>query len=229
MTRALMLTFALGGGALLALPPATASAQQQPTTGTMSEMTLLETDPYYPEIPEPGSSPGALTPFGTSLTIGGGIVGFTAERARDSSEVGGAWNARLVVGTRTPLAAEIAYVGSAQNVLAPGLDDDAMLLGNGGEVAARLGWPRGAVQPYLLAGAGFTHYALVNDDVNTSNIQGSDNLLHFPLGAGVAFRAGSVLIDARGVFRPSVDGDLFAEGENEMHTWSGSLNAGWEF
>jgi hypothetical protein len=242
MNRSLMLVLAAIGAAAGAAPVRPAFAQQQqPATDPQvqalekqvqelesREQVPFEVESSYPRIPQ-DSGPSPFTPSGTTLMLGGGITGFTASRARDVTETGGGWNARLVVGTRSVLSAEIGYVGSAQSVDATGLDGDAFLLGNGGEVAARIGWPRSAVQPYLLAGAGFTHYSLVNDDFNTSSVESSDNLVHFPLGAGIAVRAGNVLLDARGVFRPSVEGDLFAEDENDMHTWSGSLNAGWEF
>lgn len=173
--------------------------------------------------------PTLVTPIGMSATLGGGLTGFTASRAREFSDVGGGWNARLVVGTRSMIAGEVAYIGSVQDINAIGLDPGAQLLANGGEVLGRVNFLPGMFQPYVLAGAGYVNYNVVNNDFNTSSINNSDNLVQFPIGAGMAFRYEGLVVDARGTFRPTVEGDLFANGENGMQSWGTNLSAGFEF
>lgn len=176
-------------------------------------------DPYRPNT---------ITPVGMSATVGGGVTGFTQEEARNFSEVGGGWDARLVIGTRTMIAGELAYIGSSRDVVALGLDDSAFLQGHGGEAAARLNLLPGIFQPYLLAGAGFTRYSLTNEDFNTSSIEDSATVAHFPLGVGAALRYNGFVADARGVFRPTVEGNMFSD-DSEMHTWGANLSLGAEF
>ena len=176
-------------------------------------------DPYRPET---------VTPMGMSAMVGGGVTGFTEEEPRSFSEVGGGWDARLVIGTRTIIAGELAYLGSSRDVAALGLDESAFLQGHGGEAAARLNLLPGLFQPYLLAGAGFTRYTLTNEDFNTSSIDDSATVAHFPLGVGAALRYEGFVADARGVFRPTVEGDMFSD-DSEMHTWGANLSLGAEF
>lgn len=170
-----------------------------------------------------------MTPMGTSLSIGGGVAGFTDTEARRFSGVGGSWDARLAVGTRTLLAGELAYIGTANDIDALGLDNEAILVSNGAEAAARLNFLQGPVQPYALAGIGWRHYSLENADFNTSDVLESDDVGHVPLGAGVSFRFEGLVLDARGVFRPSFDSDMMGPGDAELHTWNADVRAGWEF
>jgi hypothetical protein len=79
-----------------------------------------------------------ITPFGMSLAVGGGLMNFFDQDTRDLTGPAGTWEARLTIGTRSPLAFEAAYVGSAQNVNALGLDNSAYLLGTSFEGDARL-------------------------------------------------------------------------------------------
>jgi len=183
---------------------------------------------FSPDAYQP-NRPNLSTPFGMGATVGGGVVGFTGDVATDYTSVGGTWNARLTLGTRTMLAAEAAYVGSAQAVDAVGIDDSATLIGNGGEIAARLNLLPGAFQPYIYGGVGHIWYTLTNEGVNTSNVDNTDQTLYFPVGGGLAFRHRGLLVDARGTFRPTANGDMFTNGGNNMHTWSANLNAGIEF
>lgn len=172
--------------------------------------------------------PNTLTTMGMSATLGGGVSGFTQDVPREFSEIGGGWDARFTVGTRSIVAGEIAYVGTSRNVTALGLDSSAYLQSHGGEVDARLNLLPGMVQPYILAGAGFTYYQLSNEDFNTSSIADSETVAHFPLGVGAALRYEGFVVDARGVYRPTLEGNLFAE-DSQMNTWGANLNLGTEF
>ena len=66
----------------------------------------------------------------------------------------------MTFGSRSPIAIEAAYVGSAQGINALGLDTDALLVGQGAEGNLRLNLTTRRVQPYLFGGIGWTRYNL---------------------------------------------------------------------
>lgn len=177
--------------------------------------------------------PELITEYGMSLTAGGGVAGFTDETMRDTADVGGAWDVRAALGTRSPIAIEAAYVGSAQSIQAIGLDNDAVLLGTGVEALARVNvLPDEDFTPYVFAGAGWKRYDLTNVDTNTSAVSDSDDLLEIPMGVGAAYRFSGFVADVRGEFRAATDADLIAQDtdeEIEMHTWGATAQVGYEF
>lgn len=75
---------------------------------------------------------------GIGLSLGGGVDDFVGEELRDMTSLGGSWNLRATLGTRSLLAGEVSYIGTAQSIAAPGFDDDAVLAGNGVQAALRL-------------------------------------------------------------------------------------------
>lgn len=177
--------------------------------------------------------PGLLTPFGIGVTVGGAGVGFTDGDFNDFVDVGGGWEGRITLGTRTLLGFEAAYVGTANGLDTFGVEDDAILLSNGVEGAFRLNLTDAAVKPYILAGAGWKHYEVENTNVNTSNLQDADDVIEFPLGAGLNYSYRRFIADVRGTFRPAIDSELLrteiAQEENELHTWKAGANIGFEF
>lgn len=207
------------GGAVCALGVAELAAAQE-------YMAPVRPSVFRPNAPEPHSS-NLVTAIGISASLGGSVNGFTGSAARAYTATGGGWNARLTVGTRSFIAGEVAYVGTIQDVDAIGLDDGAQLLSNGGEALARLNLLPGLVQPYVVGGGAIVNYRLVNDDFNTSSIDGADTMVQFPVGAGVAFRYEGLVIDGRGTYRPVIDDDMFAQ--DTMATWSANLSGGFEF
>lgn len=176
---------------------------------------------------------------GIAVSAGGGVSGFTGESARNAAQDGGNWDVRATVGTHSPIAAEVSYLGSAQAIDALGLDDSAVLLGNGVQANLRVNLTtKGAFQPFLFGGAAWRHYSLENVDTNTSDVSSSDNVLEIPVGAGVAYRYRGFILDARGEFRPSVGDDLLPslvqeplsnDNEAELHRWGVNANVGYEF
>jgi len=227
-----VLVTALGSGLAVLAAGGVAGAQYEPQYEPQYAPEYEYKSPVRPSVfaadaPQP-HRPDLISPIGVSAMLGGAVTGFTAEDARDSTDTGGGWNARLIVGTRSMIAGELAYVGTIQDVNALGLDSDAQLLGNGGELVARVNFLPGMFQPYVFGGAAYVHYNLVNDDFNTSSINDSDNVVQFPVGAGLTFRYEGLVVDGRGAFRPTADADLFGD-DSKMHTWSANLNAGFEF
>src|SRR4029078_10435722 len=94
--------------------------------------------------------------------------------------------ARLLFGSRSPVAIEGAYVGSVQNIEALGLSTNSLLLGNGVEGTLRVNLTRARVQPYVFGGVGRTHYQLPNAQTNTSSLLAKDDVGTVPLGAGLS-------------------------------------------
>jgi outer membrane protein OmpA-like peptidoglycan-associated protein len=186
-----------------------------------------------------------LTRFGMSVTVGGGVVDFMDGEARDLGDMGGAWEARLAVGTRMPIAIEAAYVGAAHDVNALGLDDSAVLLGTSAEADVRLNiaslFGAWTVQPYVFGGIGYTRYDVTNEDFNTSSVNDEEELGHIPVGAGIGYQWRGLLVDLRGTMRPAFQDDLVNEPADEddpldetdtatdLDTWSVAARAGWEF
>jgi hypothetical protein len=189
----------------------------------------------YPQYYEPTPAvrrPYAPPPgFGATVTLGGGFMNFTGQAARDATTAGGAWGLRMVWGTRTFVGVEAAYVGSLNGVSALGLDDNALLLGNGVEGALRLNLPviyNGAlVEPFVIGGVGWTRFDVINDDFNTSSLTQTDHILTVPAGAGLTTVVRGVLLDARFTYRFAFNENLF--GTNDLGNWIVSANIGSEF
>ena len=172
--------------------------------------------------------------YGLSLSVGGGVAGFTEEAMRDTTQTAGIWDVRATFGTRFPVALEAGYLGSAQAIDTLGLDDSAILVGTAVEALARVNVvDRGAWQPYLFAGAAWRRYDLANVDTNTSSVLDQDDLLEIPLGLGLGYRYDDFLFDARAQFRAAAEADMIPTGTGDdaerMDTWGVSARLGYEF
>jgi hypothetical protein len=185
--------------------------------------------------------PGSV--YGMSLTVGGGVQDFTDDTVRDTTDPGALWDVRGVLGTRTPIGVEAAYVGSAQAIDARfGEDASATLIGTGFEGALRVNLlPYLEVTPYAFAGLGWKRYDVRGADFRTADtgIDDEDTLLEVPMGGGFAYRYAGFLADARFTYRAAAGEDLVVsddqlpeEAEPDMaglDNWSISARAGWEF
>jgi hypothetical protein len=184
-----------------------------------------EEDLHKPEI---------YSVYGASFSVGGGVVGFTDDAVRDfSNSVGGAWDARLVYGTRTDVAVEAAYTGGAVGLDALGLDNNATLISSGVEVLGRVNLLKEQWQPYLMAGIGWRHYSIVNTDQNTSSVDDAEDLGEVPMGGGVSYRYEGLVVDARALFRAAFNDEMIdrsaTDEEANLHSWQAQVTAGWEF
>lgn len=172
---------------------------------------------------------------GLALTVGGGVTDFTKTDARDITDPGGLWEARLGIGNKNMIGAEVAYVGTAQDINVLGLDNSAVLMSNSVEGVARLNIGNWAVQPFVFGGVGWANYDIVNEDFNTSSIAGNDNMLTVPVGGGLRTRISGFLVDGRFTYRPTFEDQLFnlsSLGNNStvtMDTWQATLRLGYEF
>lgn len=171
------------------------------------------------------------TTIGVTASVGGGTEGFVESNATGFTQVGGGWNVRVAFLSRFLLSPELAYIGSAQDINAVGLDNDAILLSNGGEANLRLNILPGILQPYVFAGVGVRRYEIVNTETNTSAIADSDVIGIVPMGGGLTVRVDNFLLDARGTFRWAFEDQMLTAMGDEglgMSTWMAELRAGVE-
>lgn len=174
--------------------------------------------------------------IGAALTVGGGLIDFTGDNARDMTSTGGYWNARVITGTRQFVGVEAAYIGSARDVSALGLSNQAMLVGNGVEGALRLNVPiingRSIVEPFAFAGVGWSRYNITNSNTNTSSLASSDDIMEIPYGGGVSFGYNGFIADARFTYRSTYYNDLMRTPSGlagRLDNWSVGGQLGVEF
>ena len=190
---------------------------------------------YEPSLP---------STIGISTILGGGVTGFTDKTMRSTtSDLGGLWDLRVTLGSHLPLALDIGYVGSATNINGLPAGNKGTLIGTTVEGAIR--WnvlPHFAWTPYVFAGMGWQRYDVTQTSVSLSDsgMNSQDNLLEFPMGAGIAWRTNGFVADVRGTFRATTDQNLvLTNGATtltptsgdfaKMHSWEASAALGYEF
>ena len=178
-----------------------------------------------------------VIPTGFAFQVGGGVTAFSRQETRDTFGTGGYWDARAIIGNRSFLGAEAAYIGSARDATATGLTGNGRLLGNGAEAAVRVNLPieqqRLLVEPFVFGGVGWTYYQVVNESTNASNVKDHANALSIPFGAGVSAAYRHFTVDARFTYRSVFDDKLVpltgADRDHEdLQNWSAGLTVGYE-
>jgi len=170
--------------------------------------TYVAPAPTYVE----SDSRGIYEKYGIGVALGGGVEGFAGDTLRNTTDPGGAWDVRLSLGMKSPLALEAAYVGSAQQINALGLSGNAYLVGNGAQADARLnvtGDP--AIQPFVYGGVAWKRYSIRNETANTSDLIDNDDVLEVPLGVGISSRYAGLMLDLRGEYRVATQADLVSQ------------------
>lgn len=208
-------------GLAVVLSSAPALAQANDGTTTANESNVLA------EVP--------VAPTGLALQLGGGVTGFTRQGARDDFGTGGYWDARAILGSRSFLGAELAYVGSAREAKQAAGQDSGALLGNGAEAVARVNLPltAGSLQltPFVFGGVGWTYYSIVNRDTIPAGMKDGANALVIPFGAGASLTYNRFIVDARFTYRPVFDDDLVANGNGDnqdLQNWAAGLMLGYQ-
>jgi hypothetical protein len=181
----------------------------------------------------------SFSPNMVSLTAGGGVMDFGRPQYRGPTRLGGTWDVRLMVGTRSPIALEVAYVGGLQR--AQGLAGPrASLLLSSGEVLGRINFTRWRVQPFVAGGGAWVNYRLYG---NTENLvllrefNRSVNGVAIPAAGGITFYMGrhAVLelrftyrfVPQRAVDRENVN--LLPRSNQRADSWTGALRVGVAF
>lgn len=177
-----------------------------------------------------------VVPTGFVFQLGGGVTGFSRQATRDTFDTGGYWDARAILGSRSFLGAELAYLGSVRDATASGLNG-ASLLGNGAEAAVRVNLPieqqRLLIEPFVFGGVGWTYYQIINDSNNGSGIKDNANALSIPFGAGLSAAYDHLTVEARFTYRPVFDDNLvpLTGGDRDhadLQNWSAGLTVGYE-
>jgi hypothetical protein len=216
-------------------PPATPTATVMPDQpiDSGSETDIYSYSWYAPEL---------STGIGVSAILGGGVTGFTDKTMRSTTaNAGGLWDLRVTLGSHLPLALDISYLGSATNINGLPTGNKGTLIGTTVEGALRYNvLPHYAFTPYVFGGVGWQRYDVTQTTVSLtdSGMNDHDNLLEFPMGAGLAYRTGGFVVDVRGTFRAAMDQNLVLTTPTltptssdfaAMHTWEASAALGYEF
>jgi hypothetical protein len=220
-------------------PAAPAPAPAEPAPAPAETNVYIE-QPPAPVAVVPPAAPVVMTPsrtrLGAGVLVGGGVVDFSRDQARADTGVGGYWDVRAVVGTRTFVGLEAAYHGTAQAIDTLGLSNNAALVGNGVEGALRLNIPiavgRSLVEPFGFLGMGWSHYNVVNSDTGSASISDPDDVLTAPFGAGFAYGYAGFVADARFTYRPTYYNDLLRTtngSSDRLDNWSVGGQVGFEF
>jgi hypothetical protein len=173
---------------------------------------------------EDGEPPSGV---GVEIQLGGGVQDFVDRDVAAVTSPAGAWGARLIVGTRSHIAGEAAYLGSSQGLNTLGVDDRAMLTSNGIEGALRYNVLTGAWQPYAVAGYTWRRYNVTNTAANFSSVADSGNVSEIPVGVGLAYRFKPLVADLRVSLHNAFNTTIIPNGN--LTNYSGNLKLGFEF
>ena len=210
-------------------PPATTS-----TTTTTTEKTVV----FLPMVSSSERAEHGYTPtLGLAISAGGGAFSFVGGVIKNQTDTGGSWTVRALIGSRSIVGLEAAYIGSAQSINALGLSNDATLLGNGVTGNLRLNAPLAVkkflVEPYGFVGAGWSHYSINRSNTISADFKTTDDVILMPVGGGLAFGYAGFFVDARYEYRFSFDNDLVvvpAAGVNRgQDNWTAGGTVGFEF
>ncbi|MGE5181634.1 MAG: hypothetical protein ACM31C_06215 [Acidobacteriota bacterium] len=224
-----------GGASYGGAPAPAAPVAAEPAPAAAPTPAPVEAAPPEPAYETPSVTEAAPTPpfyerWGLAMTIGGGPEGFSS-RTNTSTQIGGGWNVRAILGNKSYLGVEASYVGSAQGFEAAGMDKNAVLVGSGVGGALRLNFaPKYALGPFIFGGAGWRHYSLTNASYNNSGIKSTDNVAEFPIGGGLQYIYGGLLVDARLDYRFTQNGNMMPAASNtDMGRWGIEGNIGYQF
>lgn len=185
----------------------------------------------YPVYPAPAKRRAPWSPYQTAISLGGGAANFIRDRISDNTETAGAWDARLLIGTRSILAGEATYLGSAQSANDPFSGRTVSTTQVYG--SARLNGNIWRVQPFVTAGVGWANlhrWGNANDSpVASSNFGANVNSVMVPFSGGLATYFGQHgTIDARFNYQLITSKDFTPTGARP-DMWVAELRAGYAF
>src|SRR5579871_2280888 len=110
-------------------PSAPPGTEVQPTPETMAPpeatpppMAPPTAVPVYPDhnadvlVPEAQGRWMPMSRIGVGAFVGGGVTDFTGGTARNQTNTGGSWTARVTAGTRSIVGVEGSYIGGANTI-----------------------------------------------------------------------------------------------------------------
>jgi hypothetical protein len=202
-----------------------------------SVVAKVPTQPLPPITADHGTMywPG-MQNYGWAAFVGGGYEQFTNTNVRAMTSGGGAWDARLIAGTRSYLGFEAAYVGSARSIDALGLGSNSSLVSNGFEGALRLNVPveraNSLYEPFAYAGVGWSRYTVTNYNLAaSSDLASSDAVMTVPFGVGFGYGYKMFMADARFSYTPTYYNNMFALAgtTGALNHWGVGGNIGFSF
>jgi hypothetical protein len=174
----------------------------------------------------------SFSPNLVTLQVGAGIQDFARNRISDNSTIGGAWDVRLVVGTRTPLALEAAYTGALQAEHDPFAPDPKL---STTQITGSARWNiiTRRVQPFLGVGLGWVNFHSYGRDqtiVAAANFEHDANGVLFPFSGGLAFYLGRHgVLEARGSYSLVTGARAITHEDVRPDLWSATLAGGYAF
>jgi hypothetical protein len=185
--------------------------------------------PALPGVLQPATADGRtlVLPFGMIASAGGGVTQFIGAPATDQVRVGGAWTARLELGSRTHVGGEVAYLGSIQGLTTLNGNPNGRLFANGIGGQLRVNILTGLVQPYLGAGLAYQHYSVGSSAAPVSDATSRENVVDYTGAAGAALRWRGFVVDARVSLLGPISGSPLVD--SGAKSWNIGAAAGWEF
>jgi hypothetical protein len=225
-----------------ATPPAEAAPAPAPEAAAPVEETPPPPPVAAAPTPQPQYEATSAYQYGSKIgfafMVGGGFTDFTKTTARNLTNGGGSWNARIIGGTRSFIGFEAAYVGTANNLPSLG-GATSTLISNGAEGALRLnvpiiqGWHM--IEPYVFGGVGWANYRVTNNRPAFSDFAtGSDNVMTVPAGVGMSYTYKAFMADVRGSWTGTYFNNLIlapqtSTNSNRLDHWGVGGNVGVAF
>ncbi|HXJ23913.1 MAG TPA: OmpA family protein [Polyangia bacterium] len=224
--------------------PPPAPAEPEPMAAAPEEATPPPPPPVVP-APLPPAQPytdvypaeqgrSYLSPVGFGLIVGGGYTDFTNSQLRNTTNAGGSWDARFILGLKSVVGAELAYVGSTQQLTPLGLSSTSYLTSNGAEGVVRLNVPiiRGMtlIEPFGFAGVGWSHYSVSHyNSTVLADYTSVDDIMTVPVGGGLAFATHALMLDVRGSWTQTYYNNILPGVPGALNHWGVGGNVGVAF
>jgi len=173
--------------------------------------------------------------IGLAIMAGGGVTTFTQGGTRNETTVGGSWDVRALVATRTWIGFEASYIGGANPIKALGVSGNSKLVRNGIEAAIRAQLPlyhrSTLLEPYVLGGVGWNAYRVTYvNSYSASVTTNGDNTVAVPFGLGFMVGYKGFVADLRSTFRPTYRQTILGnQGANGLTNWDVGAMIGFEF
>jgi hypothetical protein len=178
------------------------------------------------------------TPHGVSVAVGFGATGFVDRSARQlvGRQPSFYTDLRIVYGTRTRFAAEVAFTRSGRALpLTERRAGGQAIYGHSFEALLRVNHPghRGSLfySPFLAVGLGWTDFRPADDRDPASRTDLLGTVAILPVGAGCALAYRVLYVEARFMYRSTLGGEgkLNLDRKPSMQAWYSGLSVGVEF